>query len=313
MELSLRKLDSPSHMKRKLLFIVLIFSVLFLTGAMNAQAQKRYRGQHKHQNKHRASSKSRGLVGLDDWKKHELVSIYANVGYALYYGDLCDKIECFSPDPLLGVGVLYRTPWLSERLYARMEFNYFRMSIKNDVYPTRNLSFRSGNMDMFFAGHFSFMPYEKNFRRRYKFEPYIFAGFGMTYYNPRTELNGEWYTLRDIQTEGVKYSPVTFQVVYGGGVKYNLDINWTIFLELGYHVTFTDYLDDVSSASYADPSTLSSTTAQQLSYRATEPVRTRGNPEKNDGYFNMNFKVAYTFSSQNFAKFRGRQRMIRKY
>ncbi len=102
-------------------------------------------------------------------------------------------------------------------------------------------------------------------------------------------------------------------VPYGVGVRINLDVNWNFLLEGGYRWTFTDYMDDVSGPTYKDPSTLSGPQSAEASYRGTiSGMKTRGNPNKNDGYFMFNARVSYTFSNSNVAKFRGKQHILRK-
>ena len=89
-------------------------------------------------------------------------------------------------------------------------------------------------------------------------------------------------------------------------------------LEAGYRFTFTDYLDDVSSARYVDYSLVNGPVAVELSDRRVGddmPVDNlatpenerllkgrRGNPEKNDHYLMLNIKLQYYLPYQVFSK-----------
>ncbi|MGF1924541.1 MAG: DUF6089 family protein, partial [Bacteroidia bacterium] len=124
------------------------------------------------------------------------------------------------------------------------------------------------------------------------------------------KYNGEWQKqmiLRDLLTEGQteryrNYAPV---VIYGAGVKYKKNDNWTLFGQVGYRTTFTDYLDDVSGV-YPDNS---STWGPSLnvSDRSSEVVTSgsiftagdqRGDFRKRDTYLFVNIGISYTFVSQ---------------
>ena len=93
-------------------------------------------------------------------------------------------------------------------------------------------------------------------------------------------------------------------------LKFNISDRSNIGVEIGFRKTFTDYLDDVSSA-YPDIEVLDSADpiAASLSYRSPEyyevgpkdlgnPVgRTRGNPEKMDWYFIMGVTLSVNIGS----------------
>ncbi|MBC7486849.1 MAG: hypothetical protein H7282_08865 [Cytophagaceae bacterium] len=256
--------------------------------------------------------RSRHIKGFNRVEHYELLTVYAGIGFATYYGDLCEGIECMKPRLNLGIGALYRLPYFAERINIKTELNWFRLYAK-DFYAERNLTFRSNNAELYTSAMISLFPYEKHFRRRTFIDPYIFIGIGLVYYSPQAYLDGKWVNLRPLQTEGKSYSAIAPMVPYGAGVRINFDVNWNLLLEGGYRWTFTDYLDDVSGPTYKDPSTLSSQQSVEASYRGTKPgMITRGNPNKNDGYFMFNARVTYTFSNSNVAKFRGKQHILRK-
>ena len=85
--------------------------------------------------------------------------------------------------------------------------------------------------------------------------PYVFAGVGGLYFNPKARYlrTGPWEPLAPYQTEGVSYSRFTAALLYGAGLKYSLNKQWSIGFEFGMRKTFTDYMDDVSGT-YIDNS-----------------------------------------------------------
>ncbi|SEK76240.1 hypothetical protein SAMN05421740_102624 [Parapedobacter koreensis] len=84
-------------------------------------------------------------------------------------------------------------------------------------------------------------------RGRIVYTPYIFAGIGGILFDPKwRSVSGNDIKLRHYYTEGVIYQNKTITIPFGAGFKYNLRGPWTIGAELGYRMTLTDYLDDVS-------------------------------------------------------------------
>lgn len=132
---------------------------------------------------------------------------------------------------------------------------------------------------------------------------YVFGGISGFYFNPKASLNGEWYELQPIGTEGQgninpdmkKYN--RFQVAIPLGLGANIEVGdfSKIGFEFGVRKTFTDYLDDVSTQ-YPDIAQLNELDplAAQLSFRNEDyfkgdgtknPMgKVRGNPDHKDWY-----------------------------
>lgn len=226
------------------------------------------------------------------------------IGYSTYYGDLCGGKECFSPQPAVSVGLAYR---LSESLSLRGSFTWLRLT-GNDAdsdepgRTPRNLHFRSENLEIAVIGVYDIFSYQKMYRRRQTFSPYVFLGIGATYFNPRTFIedadgNKTWHSLRQHTTEGVDYNTFALVVPYGIGVHIKATPHLDFHVEVGMRWANTDYLDDVSDK-YADQSQLSET-ARMLSDRSINPPRDRsnekrGNSDKNDAYFMTQVRASYT-------------------
>ena len=119
------------------------------------------------------------------------------------------------------------------------------------------------------------LPYQ--FRRSVGGEFYGIAGISYFSHNPQARLSRQaaeyqynaglisthpdsfdydmWYDLRGHATEGVAYSKGSIAIPMGIGAGFSINNNWRLSVEMIWAVTFTDYLDDVSTT-YADPSTL---------------------------------------------------------
>jgi hypothetical protein len=138
-----------------------------------------------------------------------------------------------------------------------------------------------------------------------------FGGIGLLYMIPKSEINGKKEALQPLETEGVHYSRFQPVIPVGLGAKIKVGPFFNVLIEGGYRITFTDYLDDISSRRYVDGATLKSDLARALSDRRVEGylergedvppsiqndpthVGVRGNPSKKDGYFMMNVKLQY--------------------
>ncbi len=126
--------------------------------------------------------------------------------------------------------------------------------------------------------------------------------------NPKAELEGTWYSLPPLTTEGEKYSRTPLLVVAGIGATYALTDRWGLGLELCNNFLNSDYLDDVSTF-YPEPDALPNDLARQLSDRAPEiggtpnqPGFQRGNPKVKDSYVFLSLKVQYLLTTRYFAQ-----------
>lgn len=138
---------------------------------------------------------------------------------------------------------------------------------KNDVRRNRNLNFKSFLYEFAVMGEF--YPLKEKVSHLYRINgvdgrkknvivnPYIFGGLALIAYNPKGELNGNWIALQPLGTEGQglggrpnAYSRISLAFPLGIGVKFAIDKNWGIGLELSGRYTITDYIDDVSTSYY---------------------------------------------------------------
>lgn len=199
----------------------------------------------------------------------------------------------------------------------------------SDTENPRNLSFRSKLWD--FTGAAEINLRSMDYRQKSGIIPYLFGGVSVFKYNPETlfeydpssphvtrpgsaytdlqDRDEEWVELQPLGTEGQettefnerrRYSLTQLAVPVGAGIKAKLNQKWTIGLEYGLRITFTDYLDDVSTT-YVDPTRIqaqygpmSAAMADRSPTLHDELIdNQRGNPENNDLYGIFGVTVTY--------------------
>jgi hypothetical protein len=237
------------------------------------------------------------------------------IGTTNYFGDFVNPKSFGLLKPSVVIGAEH---FISNRIALRTEFAWFQIGGTDTRATTdrdeRNLSFKANNFELSTVGIVNLTPMGTRFYQRSQLNFYGFAGIALLYMNPKAEFNGKTYALQPLETEGVSYSRFQPVIPFGFGAKIKYGPFFNILLEGGYRLTFTDYMDDVSSRNYADPATLKSDLTRSLADRRVEgyvnrgqdvprtynkppeelyKVGKRGNPDKKDGYFMMNVKVQY--------------------
>ena len=227
------------------------------------------------------------------------LNIYAGTGLTKYFGELSDekKLGDINSHLTIGINMPLRSRWS-----FRPELSYYSISAADSDLPegdsrrVRNLSFRSNNFEL--SGLMVYGLHAKDQRLKIsKLKPYLLAGIGITYFNPKAKLDGRWHPLPPLYTEGVKYQKFHVVVPLGFGLAVKVADQWQVGLEMSYRFSFTDYLDDVST-NYRDPNSFSDPVAAALADRRPEigldkaPAGSpRGNSKTNDGYMLFGVKV----------------------
>lgn len=223
------------------------------------------------------------------------------INTSTYYGDLRADGDILDARPSLSIGAMvFATP----RIGVRAEFSWLNFAAKDKETGEaglikRNLSFVSNNYELNVVGIVNLIPNGRKFYQRSKYNAYGFVGVGGLYFNPKAELNGKKYALQPLKTEGVNYSRFTFVIPYGIGGKVMVSPFLNIGVELGWRMTFTDYIDDVSTV-YVDNASFTDPIAAALADRGWEVGRAprpagavRGNPDKNDSYMTLSLRAEY--------------------
>lgn len=188
-------------------------------------------------------------------------------GGMFYIGDLNNQTLFSMPRWGASVGLHTR---LDNRWALRFEATYGLIQCDKDYLVRRNLSFRSNILEGAAMVEFNFRPFGPGATES-KWSPYIFCGLGFFHFNPEGSYvdshgNVQWVHLQPLRTEGqgtsaypdrAPYKRLGFCMPFGVGVKWRLCKEVTLTAEYGFHKTWTDYLDDVSTT-YAGAAVLES-------------------------------------------------------
>ncbi|MFT6216786.1 MAG: hypothetical protein ACJAS3_003202 [Roseivirga sp.] len=236
------------------------------------------------------------------------------LGQSTYHGDLHDVLyDGFTARPNLGIGIRKK---IGSQLSIRFDINRYQIGASDslnqklgerenrlggaDSRRPRNLSFRASNWEFSGLVMFNLIPVTNSYTRRPTFNPYIFAGFGISSNNPKALYKGDWVPLRPLQTELTPYSGTIVVLPVGIGVRLKANQYVDILFEAGRRFTRTDYLDDVSTehvdvtefntlfgegTQNAILATALSDRGPEGGFRDAQLGDDRGNPTVNDAYY----------------------------
>ncbi len=239
-----------------------------------------------------------------------------------YFGDLNTNLRLNRIGPATGMGFRYN---FNNRICGKLSGNIGRVEAFDSDSPNlyeraRNLHFRSVVADAAAQMEFNFLPYVHGSLDN-KWTPYLFLGLGVTYSDPKAQLDGTWYELRPLGTEGQfkgeEYYTVSGGWVYGAGIKLDLSYEWSLNIDISARRLFSDYLDDVSTV-YPDAEDVSDLrgdlstrfidrsgelyerdpsffTRNNLEAPIGIPGRQRGNSKLNDTYVYLGIGIYYYF------------------
>lgn len=208
-------------------------------------------------------------------------------GTSTYFGELnaySHPIKSLFTLPRWNVGLGY-TRQFTPNFAARAMFTWARVvgddytysksdPTKYSLQAARNLHFRNDIKEFAITGIYNFVADGRSPDNRAKVTPYIFGGLALAAHSPEaltpTERNvasaqygsRQWVKLQPLHTEGQgqpgyakPYSLATLAIPVGLGVRYRLNESFNLGAEIGFRMTFTDYLDDVGGL-YAQPDAL---------------------------------------------------------
>ena len=190
----------------------------------------------------------------------------------------------------------------------------------------RNLSFFSDIFEITSTIEFNILKFSIG-NRRERFTPYIATGIGVFFMDPKAKFEGRNVRLQPLGTEGQglpeypdrePYSLTQLAIPLTFGFKLGISKNLALGFEITHRITFTDYMDDVST-SYVDPALFylhkdvnTAMLAESLANRSyevdpngdyagiTDPGSGRGNPDRGDEYFMVLFSLSYSIVKSNF-------------
>lgn len=232
-------------------------------------------------------------------------------GLSAYNGDLTQSL--FPKKVSNGVIGLTANYELKDQIMIRGGLSYTvvggadRYNTSPDLLA-RNLSFETSITELSVLGEYYFQNLYRN-----RVSPYVFGGVAIYRFNPYSyDASGQKVFLKPLSTEGQgingypkPYSLTQPALPFGAGVKYAVNNNLRIGLEIGLRKLFTDYLDDVSSfyASEADLLAAKGSQSVDMSYRGDDlpggsfiyPAKgtQRGSPKFNDIYYFAGIHLTY--------------------
>lgn len=171
------------------------------------------------------------------------------LGGANYQGDLASS-KVFSFDQTQAGGGLYARYHVSRHISLRGSVFYTKL-VGDDLNFVDEGAWRAERGFNFTnpVYEFSFTPeiyfFGNTIKRRY-FRPYIFAGIGAAFTNPKTNL-----VERDVdavENEPGYYPTSHFSFPMGFGINFDINDKFTLGLEASSHFPLTDYLDGVSES-----------------------------------------------------------------
>ncbi|MDR0971782.1 MAG: porin family protein [Bacteroidales bacterium] len=213
------------------------------------------------------------------------------IGGSNYIGDINPKYNFYGTNLMLGAIYRYN---IDPRWTIRGSLLFGSLSAEDAKYENiRNLSFQSKVNEISATVEFNFFSYQTG-SRKHRITPYLFGGIGVFFINPKAKITNpltyeeEIVELKPLATEGqglegyeTPYSLTQISIPFGLGVKFSLSNYICVGLEWGLRMTFTDYIDDVST-NYVNRQTLldwSGELAVVASDRTNEIIPNKYNPE----------------------------------
>lgn len=255
--------------------------------------------------------------------------------------DFIHDLEWSETRPALHVNYRYQ---FASLFYVRAQYTFGVVggndALTNEIFRrNRNLHFRSSVHEVSLQVEANILDftrktrYDRNIKKSALdgWALYGVFGIGVTRFNPKANFGGQWYALKPFGTEGQmqetgpeKYGLFTVVIPVGFGIRYDLDKKWTLGLEISHRITFTDYMDDVSTvyfdneviresqgelaAFFADPSLgyYINDAGDQVPLNSTATGEQRGDPDDNDSYFTAMFTATYKITKKGYKQRRGR-------
>ncbi len=225
--------------------------------------------------------------------------------------------------------------------FGRLEGDDAIISAKGgleEARKARNQDFRSSLIEFYAAAELYplvFLEEDPN-DVWHKFRPYGLVGLGVFKFNPKGSYapSGgaeEWVELKPLRTEGQgmpnyptrkEYSLTQINVPYGVGLKYFFSEKVNVSFEIVNRITFTDYIDDVSTTYIADADFYNyfgagSTTADIAAYMANKSTlltggvvnpdysagSKRGTATNNDAYYSTTIKLGIRLGGDSYSSF----------
>ncbi len=302
---------------KQLYFTILLLPLLLAGFQMNAQGYYFYDDRH-----------YEGTFIVETGIKSGILNAFTDIGGKSGPGKqfIKDLNPVFSR-PCFG---FYSSLMYKERIGIRIQYTSGTITAADSILKSvrqstggryeRNLSFRSPIREFALLIEIHPLNFRNDFLREKepsRFSPYILAGTGIFSFDPQAKLDGNWYSLQPLHTEGQgfanypesrPYSLKQQNLLAGGGLHYEINAWLSGKLEFIHRFLQTDYLDDVSHDFYIDPvyfdqelPASKARLARQLSDRRAEVdpghkynnYYQRGNPGDKDAFFSVEIGLGF--------------------
>ena len=242
----------------------------------------------------------------------QFFEIGASVGSSNYLGELSSNSSRID----------FKETNLAAGGFLRMNFNHLFAIRLHGQYTTlsgtdaqskvaaiqdRNLSFQTNIYEIGLMGEVNLLGFDPVAGT---ISPYLFGGYSYYQFNPQAEIEGRYYDLAPLGTEGQyldeyperdPYETKQWAIPFGLGMKMAISENIHVAIEIGGRKLFTDYLDDVS-LTYPNLQLFDrdgDSPAIELSDRSLSPGEKtgfgRGDTKATDWYFISNITFSYNF------------------
>jgi hypothetical protein len=175
--------------------------------------------------------------------------IVVGAGVAAVKSDICGSWGCNDFGPSVSVGAIYR---FTSDIGAGINADYLRLGAREkDPEQPLNVAFRSEVISLTGIGVYNLLDSyagSGNYRssRKRFIVPFLKAGAGIVYYTatsyPAENDLDESQTTYDPERE---YPAVSLVIPFGAGLRFRFSDELAIAPELAYHITTSDYLDNI--------------------------------------------------------------------
>lgn len=227
-----------------------------------------------------------GYITPADAQKYE---IGGGLGVGTYTGDIIRKVD---PGQIGLQGTLFGKRNFDNVWSLRVAISSALLQAEDSISPidpaaqVRDASFRGSVIEGSAVMEFNFLDFLRS-GSQFRWSPYAFFGLGYSYFL----MEGNTYAY--LPTEDYNLGAVV--VPFGGGVKYRLNDQWFLAVELGFRPTMTDYLDKIDSnlpAIHRPQPPIDPSTGEVPPYGINF-----GNPNSKDWYYFMGVTISYTLAN----------------
>lgn len=184
-------------------------------------------------------------LGMSKIPERGLV-IQAGAGFAAIKSDICGSYGCNDIGPAIGIGAQFK---FNAYVAFSGEVEYAKLGATEKT-PTYNITFESEvievstmlvlNLMDSYAGSNNYRSTRKRF-----VVPFVKGGIGFVYYTPSSYPTTRADNSQETYDRMRSYPAIAGVVPFGAGVRFRFSDQWSVAPELIYHITTTDYLDNV--------------------------------------------------------------------